>query len=120
MGRGRIEGSGRNAASLKAPGFEPVAQLHAELASALRAAMPREMRRHRAGFDYLPMLMEEDKAWAARNERERPQPQIAQWALYARFIRVCCSRGRPRGRGHIALMQAATEGISRRDRLAAA
>ena len=98
------------AARLKAPGFEPVSQLYADLGSALRAAMPREMRRHRAGFDYLPMLMKEDKAWEAPNERDRPQPQIAQWALsHAIYPGLLFEPADPVVRGHVALMQASTK-----------
>ena len=98
------------AARLKAPGYEPVSQLYAELGSALRAAMPREMRRHAAGFDYLPMLMKEDKAWEAPNERERPQPQIAQWALsHAIYPGLLFDPADPVVRGHVALMQASTK-----------
>jgi hypothetical protein len=98
------------AARLKAPGFEPVSQLHAELDSALRAAMPREMRRYAAGFDYLPMLMKEDKAWEAPNERDRPQPQVAQWALsHAIYPGRLFDPADPVVRGHIALMQACTK-----------
>ena len=98
------------AARLKAPGFEPVSQLDAELGSALRAAISREMRRHRAGFDYLPMLMKEDKAWEAPNERDRPQPQIAQWALsHAIYPGLLFEPADPVVRGHVALMQASTK-----------
>ena len=95
---------------LKASGFEPVSQFHAELDSALRSAMPREMRRHAAGFDYLPMLMKEDKAWEAPNQRERPQPQIAQWALsHAIYPGRLFDPADPVVRGHVALMQACTK-----------
>jgi hypothetical protein len=98
------------AARLKASGFEPVSQLRAELGSALRDAMPREMRRHAGGFDYLPMLMKEDQAWEAANERDRPRPQVAQWALsHAIYPGRLFEPADPVVRGHIALMQACTK-----------
>ena len=97
------------AARLKAHGFEPVSQLHAELDSALRLAVPREMRRHPAGFNYLPMLMKEDQAWEAANERDRPQPQVAQWALsHAIYPGRLFDPADPVVRGHVALMQTCT------------
>jgi hypothetical protein len=105
-----LKAVGETANRLNAPGFEPVAQLYAELNSALRKAMPPEMRRHSGGFDYLPMLMKEDKAWEASNERDRPQPQVAQWALsHAIYPGRLFDPASPVVRGHVALMQACTQ-----------
>ncbi|HYN04185.1 MAG TPA: hypothetical protein VE359_17170 [Vicinamibacteria bacterium] len=46
-------------------GLAGVRRLHDELRTACFAAMRQEMRRHPAGFDYLPMLMKNDAAWSS-------------------------------------------------------
>jgi hypothetical protein len=80
-----------------------------ELRTALVAAARQEMRRHPAGFDYLPMLMKEDAAWNAEDEWERPRPQTAQWALsHAIYPGLVFAKDDPVVAGHIALMKAAT------------
>ena len=97
------------AARLGITGFEPVAQLHSEMRTALFQAIRQEMRTHPAGFSYLPMLMKEDAQWSAAEERQRPQPQVAQWALsHAIYPGLLFEKDDPVVRGHIALMQACT------------
>ena len=80
-----------------------------ELKTALAGAARQEMRRHPAGFEYLPMLMKEDPAWNAGDEWERPRPQNAQWALsHAIYPGLVFAKDDPVVAGHIRLMQAAT------------
>jgi hypothetical protein len=62
-------------------GFEPARTLYAELRQAFFAAARQQMRRHDAGFEYLPMLLKEDPGWSDPDERKRPRPQTGQWAL---------------------------------------
>jgi hypothetical protein len=98
------------AALHKLEGFEPVQQLYRELHTALFTAMRQEMRRHPAGFDYLPMLMREDSQWSAANDREQPRPQTGQWALsHAIYPGLLFAKDDPVVRGHIGLMQACTQ-----------
>jgi hypothetical protein len=98
------------AARLKIDGFEPVQKLHDELRAASFDAMRREMRRHPAGFAYLPMLMKEDAQWEASDDRARPQPQVGQWALsHCIYPGLLFDRNDPVVKGHIALMQACTK-----------
>ena len=91
-------------------GFEPVQAFHDRLRSAFFAAARQEMRRHPAGFEYLPMLMREDPAWNAADEWDRPRPQNAQWALsHAIYPGLVFEKDDPIVRGHIALMEACTQ-----------
>jgi hypothetical protein len=54
--------------------------------------------------------MKEDQAWEAANERARPRPQVAQWALsHAIYPGGLFEPADPVVRGHIALMQACTK-----------
>jgi hypothetical protein len=95
---------------LKLPEFEPVVRFHRELDAAFRAAARQEMRRHPAGFDYLPMLMKDDPQWNAPDPWDRPQPQVAQWALsHAIYPGLVFEKDDPLVKGHIALMQACTQ-----------
>ena len=110
------------AARLKAPGFEPVAQLHAELGSALRAAMPREMRRH-AGGVRLPAHADEGGQGLGCPQRARAAAAAGgPMGAVARHLPGPVVRsGRPRG----ARPRGADAGrderrYPRRDRLAAA
>ncbi len=80
-----------------------------ELRRAFFDAARREMRRHPAGFDYLPMLMREDPQWDEPDERRRPRPQVGQWALsHAIYPGLLYDRNDPIVKGHLALMQACT------------
>ncbi|HYW44612.1 MAG TPA: hypothetical protein VE959_17255 [Bryobacteraceae bacterium] len=98
------------AARLKLSGFEPVARFHRELDAAFTGAARQEMRRHSAGFDYLPMLMKSDPQWNAADPWDRPQPQVAQWAMsHAIFPGMVFDKDDALVKGHIALMQACTQ-----------
>jgi hypothetical protein len=98
------------AARLKLSGFEAVATFHHELHAAFTAAARQEMRRHSAGFDYLPMLMKNDPQWTAADSWDRPQPQVAQWAMsHAIYPGLVFEKDDPLVKGHIALMQACTQ-----------
>jgi hypothetical protein len=83
---------------------------YSELRSALLAAARKEMRRHPDGFEYLPMLVNEDPQWSAPNEWDRPRPQTAQWALsHAIYPGLVFDKNDPVVQGHIRLMQACTQ-----------
>ena len=83
---------------------------YGELRSALLAAARQEMRRHPDGFEYLPMLVNEDPQWSAPNEWDRPRPQTAQWALsHAIYPGLVFDKDDPVVQGHIRLMQACTQ-----------
>jgi hypothetical protein len=98
------------AARLKLSGYEPVARFHRELHAAFTAAARQEMRRHPAGFEYLPMLMKNDPQWNAPDPWDRPQPQVAQWAMsHAIYPGLVFEKDDPLVKGHIALMQACTQ-----------
>jgi len=98
------------AARLNLAGFEPVGRFHRELHAAFTAAARQEMRQHSAGFDYLPMLMKSDPQWDAADPWERPQPQVAQWAMsHAIYPGLVFAKDDPLVEGHIALMQACTQ-----------
>lgn len=91
-------------------GFEDAKKFYGELRSAFLAAARQEMRRHPAGFEYLPLLMKEDPQWTAPDEWDRPRPQNAQWALsHAVYPCLLFERTDPIVQGHIALMQACTQ-----------
>ncbi len=91
-------------------GFERVKQFYGELRESFLAAARQEMRRHPKGFDYLPMLMKEDAQWSAPDEWDRPQPQVAQWALsHAIYPGLVFEKDDPIVQGHLALMQACAQ-----------
>ncbi len=80
-------------------------QLHARF---LQAASS-EMRRHDAGFAYLPILLKNDPMWELPDVWDRPHPQSAQWALSQAIFPGCVfSPQHPIARGHARLMQAVT------------
>lgn len=80
-----------------------------ELRRAFFDAARQEMRRHPAGFEYLPMLMREDPQWSEPDEWRQPRPQVAQWALsHAIYPGLLFDRNDPIVSGHFALMQACT------------
>ena len=98
----------------EAPGNSPASaaakRVYGELRAAFDAAAPQQMRRHPAGFDFLPMLLKEDPLWSAPREWDRPRPQSAQWALsHAIYPGLVFAKNDPIVRGHIALMQACTQ-----------
>jgi len=98
------------AAALKLAELEPVAHFRRELHTAFIAAARQEMRRHPAGFDYLPMLMKNDPQWSAADPWDRPQPQVAQWAMsHSIYPGLVFPKDDPLVKGHIALMQSCTK-----------
>jgi hypothetical protein len=85
-------------------------RFYADLRAAFFAAARQEMRRHPAGFDYLPMLVKDDPLWTLPNEWDRIRPQTAQWALsHAIYPGLVFAKDDPVVRGHIRLMQACTQ-----------
>jgi hypothetical protein len=85
-------------------------QFYSELRSAFFAAARQEMRHHPDGFEYLPMLVNEDPQWTAPDEWDRPRPQTAQWALsHAIYPGLVFAKDDPIVQGHIRLMQACTQ-----------
>ncbi len=91
-------------------GYGEINKFYGDLRSALLVAAKQEMRQHEGGFAYLPMLMKEDPAWSAPEKWDRPQPQIAQWALsHAIYPGLLFDQADPIVQGHIALMQACTQ-----------
>ena len=73
------------------------------------AAAREEMRRHPAGFSYLPMLMKEDSQWSAADERKQPRPQAAQIYLsHAIYPGLLFPQTSEIVKGHIELMKAVT------------
>jgi len=68
-----------------------------------------EMVRHPDGFEYLPMLANDDAAWRDPDPWNRPRPQTAQWALsHAIFPGGVFEKDDPIVTGHIALLQSCT------------
>ena len=97
------------AGRLRISELAPVGRFQQELSSALLAAARQEMRRHPAGFEYLPMLMKEDPQWSAPDDWDRPRPQGAQWALsQAIYPGLVFGKDDPVVAGHVALMKACT------------
>jgi hypothetical protein len=91
-------------------GFDDTKRFYRELRASFLAAAAQEMRQHPDGFRYLPMLMKEDPAWNAPDPWDRPQPQVAQWALsHAIFPGMVFDKDDPIVAGHIRLMQACTQ-----------
>jgi len=98
------------AARLGLSGFDDTQRFYDQLRRALAAAARQEMRRHPAGFSYLPMLMNEDAQWRADREWDQPRPQVAQWALsHVIYPGLVFEKTDAVVRGHIALMQACTQ-----------
>ncbi len=97
------------AAQLGLPGFDSAEQFYQQLRDAFSAAARQEMKRHPAGFDYLPMLMKEDSLWES-DPWLQPRPQTAQWALsHAIYPGLVFDKSDPIVTGHIALMQTCTQ-----------
>lgn len=85
---------------------EEVRRFYDDLQASFRAAARAEMRRHKEGFHYLPMLMASDPQWGEKNPLNHPKPQAAQWALsHAIFPGLICTPDDPIVLGHIALME---------------
>ncbi len=98
------------ARQLHLSGFEDAERFYKELRASFFAAAAHEMRRYPSGFEYLPMLMKEDRAWSAPDPWDRPRPQTAQWALsQAIYPGLVFKKNDPIVAGHIKLMQACAQ-----------
>ncbi|MCX6620516.1 MAG: hypothetical protein NTY38_05475, partial [Acidobacteria bacterium] len=94
------------AKSGRVSGFEGEVQFYRELKAAFRAAARQEMRKHPAGFEYLPMLLGEDPQWKETEAWALPRPQGAQWALsHAIYPGLVFAPDDAIVRGHLALME---------------
>jgi hypothetical protein len=90
-------------------GLERAAKFYAELRAAFESAAQREMVRHPAGFEFLPMVMKDDPAWK-RSEWDRPRLQTAQWALaHAIYPGLVFPQNHSVVKGHNALMKWCTQ-----------
>jgi hypothetical protein len=81
-----------------------------ELYEAFQQMARREMVRHPAGFDYLPMVAHDDSPRADPDPWNHPRPQTAQWALsHSIFPGEVFEKNDPIVRGHIALLQSCAQ-----------
>jgi hypothetical protein len=81
-----------------------------ELYAAFQQMAKREVVRHPAGFEYLPMIAHDDPSLADPDPWNRPRPQTAQWALsHAIYPGEVFDKDDPIVRGHIALLQSCTQ-----------
>ena len=81
-----------------------------ELSAAFQETSRREMVRHPAGFNYLPMIAHDDPSVNDPDPWNRPRPQTAQWALsHAIYPGLVFDKTDPIVRGHIALLQSCTQ-----------
>jgi hypothetical protein len=81
-----------------------------ELYEAFQQMARREMVRHPAGFEYLPMIAHDDSSVADSDSWNRPRPQTAQWALsHSIFPGEVFEKNDPIVRGHIALLQSCAQ-----------
>lgn len=94
----------------KMPSLARAGTFFQELYAAFQQMAKREMVRHPAGFDYLPMIAHDDPSFAVPDPWNRPRPQTAQWALsHAIYPGGVFGKDDPIVRGHIALLQSCTE-----------
>ena len=92
------------------PALDKAGELYKELYAALQETARREMVRHAAGFDYLPMIAHDDPLVNDADAWNRPRPQTAQWALsHAIYPGLVFDKEDPIVRGHIALLQSCTQ-----------
>jgi hypothetical protein len=95
---------------LKMPALAKAGQFFHELYDAFQQMAKKEMVRHPAGFEYLPMIAHDDPSVADPDPWNRPRPQTAQWALsHAIYPGVVFDKNDPIVRGHIALLQSCTQ-----------
>jgi hypothetical protein len=94
---------------LNMPSLSKAREFFRELYEAFQQMAKREMARHPAGFEYLPMIAHDDSSVAEPDPWSRPRPQTAQWALsHAIFPGEVFEKNDPIVRGHIALLQSCT------------
>ena len=95
---------------LKMPSLARARTFFSELYEAFQQMARREMVRHPAGFEYLPMIAHEDSSVADSDPWSRPRPQTAQWALsHSIFPGEVFEKNDPIVRGHISLLQSCTQ-----------
>lgn len=95
---------------LNLPRRDEVSLFYGELLMKFTDASRMEMREHKNGFKYLPMLMKADPAWSHADKRNRPQPQVAQCYLsHAIHPGWILQKDSPIIPGHIELMKAVAE-----------
>lgn len=94
---------------LKLSALSKAAQFFQELYDAFQRMAKKEMVRHPAGFEYLPMIAHDDPSFSDPDPWNRPRPQTAQWALsHAIYPGEVFDKEDPIVRGHIALLQSCT------------
>ncbi|MGC2246098.1 MAG: hypothetical protein WA609_05805, partial [Terriglobales bacterium] len=95
---------------LKMPSLAKAREFFRELYGSFQQMAKREMVRHPAGFEYLPMIAHDDPSVTDSDPWNRPRPQTAQWALaHAIFPGEVFEKNDPIVRGYIALMQSCTQ-----------
>ena len=95
---------------LKMPSLAKAREFFRELYKAFQQMAKREMVRHPAGFEYLPMIAHDDSSVTDPDPWNRPRPQTAQWALaHSIFPGEVFEKNDPIVRGYIALMQSCTQ-----------
>jgi hypothetical protein len=95
---------------LKMPSLARARTFFTELYGAFQQMAKREMVRHPAGFEYLPMIAHDDPSVADSDPWSRPRPQTAQWALsHSIFPGEVFEKNDPIVRGHISLLQSCTQ-----------
>jgi hypothetical protein len=98
------------AAQLKMSSLAKAGEFFRELYAAFQQMATREIVRHPAGFDYLPMIARDDPSVSDPDPWSRPRPQTAQWALsHAIYPGEVFDKDDPIVRGHIALLQWCTQ-----------
>jgi hypothetical protein len=98
------------AAQLKMSSLAKAGKFSRELYAAFQQMATKEMVRHPAGFEYLPMLAHDDPSVSDPDPWSRPRPQTAQWALsHAIYPGEVFDKNDPIVRGHIALLQWCTQ-----------
>lgn len=100
----------RAASRLNMSSLAKAGEFFHQLYEAFQQMAKREMVRHPAGFEYLPMIAHEDASVADPDPWNRPRPQTAQWALsHSIFPGEVFEKNDPIVRGHIALLQSCTQ-----------
>jgi hypothetical protein len=98
------------ATQLKIPALAKAEKFFRELYAAFQQMAAKEMVRHPAGFEYLPMIAHDDPSVSDLDPWSRPRPQTAQWALsHAIYPGEVFDKNDPIVRGHIALLQSCTQ-----------
>jgi hypothetical protein len=87
-----------------------IREFYGELRQSFFAAIKEEVRKHPAGFSYLPMLMKDDPQWSEPDVRKQPRPQVAQiYMSQALYPGLIFSKDFWTVNSHIELMKAVTK-----------